>query len=145
MTVVVGVDQSPVSHLVIEHAMAEARWRSAELHLVHVTHVAQIMYVPMVDGGVPMDVGKFAEAEREAVWESVRPVIAKAEVPPKIVDLDGYPPDVLVDYANRVAAQLIVVGTRGRGEFASLILGSTSHRVIHIARCDVLVVKPERV
>jgi nucleotide-binding universal stress UspA family protein len=58
------------------------------------------------------------------------------------VDLDGYPPDALVGYAEEVAASLLVVGTRGRGEIAALFLGSTSHRAIHLAKCDVLVVRP---
>jgi nucleotide-binding universal stress UspA family protein len=58
------------------------------------------------------------------------------------VDLDGYPPDTLSSYATEVEAELLVLGTRGRGELASLILGSTSHRALHLATCDVLVVKP---
>jgi nucleotide-binding universal stress UspA family protein len=42
-----------------------------------------------------------------------------------------------------VNASVLVMGTRGRGEFASLILGSTSHRAIQLATCDVLIVKPD--
>jgi nucleotide-binding universal stress UspA family protein len=49
--------------------------------------------------------------------------------------------EALVQYADGVAASLLVVGTRGRGDFASLILGSTSHRAIQLSKCDVLVVK----
>jgi nucleotide-binding universal stress UspA family protein len=67
----------------------------------------------------------------------------QAGVPVERVDLDGYPPDTLVAYADDAAASLLVVGTRGRGELASLILGSTSHRALHLAKCDVLVVKPQ--
>lgn len=59
-------------------------------------------------------------------------------------DPEGHPPDLLVDYASKVAASLLVVGTSSRGEFASLILGSTSHRTIPLAKCDVLVVKAKR-
>jgi len=57
------------------------------------------------------------------------------------VDLEGYPPDVIVEYAQEIGADLIVVGSRGRGDLASLVLGSTSHRVVNHAPCDVLVVR----
>jgi nucleotide-binding universal stress UspA family protein len=82
-----------------------------------------------------------AEAQRNAVWAAVAEDLEVEDVKIEQVDLEGYPPDVLVDYASQVDAELLVVGTRGRGEFASLILGSTSHRAIHLASCDVLVVK----
>jgi nucleotide-binding universal stress UspA family protein len=48
----------------------------------------------------------------------------------------------LVDYTKNVTAKRLIIGTRGRGEVAALVLGSTSHRALHLARCDVLVVKP---
>jgi nucleotide-binding universal stress UspA family protein len=60
------------------------------------------------------------------------------------VDLDGYPPDAIAGYADEVGADLIVVGSRGRGGVASLILGSTSHRLIHIAKTDVLIAREGR-
>ena len=47
-------------------------------------------------------------------------------------------------YAKDARASLLVVGTRGRGELGALILGSTSHRAIHLASCDVLVVKRDQ-
>jgi nucleotide-binding universal stress UspA family protein len=79
------------------------------------------------------------------VWAGVSDTLDIADIRVESVDLDGYPPDTLVAYAGDVNASLLVVGTRGRGDFASLILGSTSHRAIHLAECDVLVVKaPDR-
>jgi nucleotide-binding universal stress UspA family protein len=83
-----------------------------------------------------------AEAEREAVWNHVAPHLASLDIEVEQVDLEGYPPDTLVDYVQNVGADLLVVGSRGRGELAALILGSTSHRAVHLAPCDVLVVKP---
>ncbi len=136
MIVVAGVDGSPTSEDVVLAAAEQARWRSAELHIAHVTHL------PLVYSEVPVDLTQFAEAEREAVWASLESVFSQVDVPTKRIELDGYPPDTLVAYTNEVAASLLVVGTRGRGEIASLILGSTAHRAIHIATCDVLVVKP---
>jgi nucleotide-binding universal stress UspA family protein len=135
MIVVAGVDDSPVSKTVVTKAIQEAEWREAELHVVHVVQF------PAVYADVPMDLSELAEAQREVVWESVAPILTNSAIPVQRVDLEGYPPDQLVAYASAQAASLLVVGTRGHGEFASLILGSTSHRAIHLAECDVLVVK----
>ncbi|HEX6286016.1 MAG TPA: universal stress protein [Acidimicrobiia bacterium] len=135
MSVVAGVDDSPVSKLVVERAIEQARLRGTDVHLAHVA------YAPMVYADVPINWAEVVEAQRNAVWSQLEPAIAASDVPVVKVDLDGYPPDSLVAYANDQQASLLVVGTRGRGDFASLILGSTSHRAIHLSECDVLVVK----
>ncbi|HSK07323.1 MAG TPA: universal stress protein [Acidimicrobiia bacterium] len=137
MVVVAGVDSSDHAVKVLGRACDEARRREAELHVVHVFNP------PMIYMEVPIDMGEIAEGERRAVWSQLEPTLSRAGVPVTRVDLDGYPPDVLVAYATDVEASVLVVGTRGRGDFASLILGSTSHRAIQLATCDVLVVKPD--
>jgi nucleotide-binding universal stress UspA family protein len=68
-------------------------------------------------------------------------LLAELSIAVKRVDLTGYPADALVEYAEGVGADMIVIGSRGRGELAALFLGSTSHRILHLAHCDVLVVK----
>ncbi len=136
MIVVVGVDEAPISKTVLARAIQEAKWRDAEVHAVHV------LQIPIVYGEFPVELGHVGEAQRRAVWASLESTIAESEIPIQRVDLDGYPPDVLVHYASDKEAALVVVGTRGRGAFASLVLGSTSLRAIHLAECDVLVVKP---
>jgi nucleotide-binding universal stress UspA family protein len=138
MVVVAGVDSSAHAVKVLSRAIDEARRREAELHVVHVFNP------PMIYMEVPIDMGDIAEGERRAVWTQLEPALSRAGVPVTRVDLDGYPPDVLVAYATDVDAVVLVLGTRGRGDFASLILGSTSHRAIQLATCDVLVVKPDQ-
>lgn len=137
MVVVVGIDESEHAVHVVERALEEARMRDAELHVVHVFHPPILPYM-----GAPIDMAALASAQRQAVWERVEPHLARSAVAVERVDLEGYPPDTLVDYASNAQADLLIVGSRGRGEFAALVLGSTSHRAIHLAHCDVLVVKP---
>lgn len=136
MVVVAGVDDSPLAETVVRRAIEEARWRDAELHLIYV------FYPPVLYSEVPIDLTGIAEAQRSSVWGPLDQILSTAEVTINRVDLEGYPPDTLVDYADELEATLLVVGTRGRGELASLVLGSTSHRAIHLSDCDVLVVKP---
>jgi nucleotide-binding universal stress UspA family protein len=136
MPVVAGIDDSPAAPQVVARAIDESRWRSTDLHLVHVT------YLPVIYADVPIEWDEVVKAQSEAVWGGVERMLENAGMPIERVNLNGYPPDTLVEYANEMEADLLVVGSRGRGEFASLILGSTSHRAIHLAHCDVLVVKP---
>lgn len=135
MTVVAGVDEAPISAEIVARAIEQAQWRGTDLHLVYVTQL------PMVYTEVAINWDEVAQAQRSSVWAGLEETIGGSDAPVVKVDLEGYPPDTLVAYANDVGASLLVVGTRGRGDFASLILGSTSHRAIHLAECDVLVVK----
>lgn len=135
MPVVAGVDDSPVSKRVVARALEQARSQNTDLHVVHVFHM------PMVYTEAAINWNEVAEAQREAVWGSLEGSLADPGVRVERVDLEGYPPDALVTYASDIHASMLVVGTRGRGGLASLVLGSTSQRAIHLAECDVLVVK----
>jgi len=55
--------------------------------------------------------------------------------------IEGYPPEVIVDEAERSGADLIAMGTHGRTGLAHLFLGSTAERVVQNARCPVLTVR----
>lgn len=135
MPVVVGVDDSPVSRVVVQRGLEQASWRETDLHVVHVFHMLAV-YTE-----APIDWTEVAEAQRAAVWSDLEEALTASIVPVERVDLEGYPPDMLANYAAEVNAALLVLGTRGRGELASLLLGSTSHRAIHLSTCDVLVVR----
>jgi nucleotide-binding universal stress UspA family protein len=56
--------------------------------------------------------------------------------------VNGYPAERLADLADEEGAELIVVGSRGRGAFKAAFLGSVSTSLIGVARCPVLVVPP---
>lgn len=56
--------------------------------------------------------------------------------------VDGNPAEVLILTAADVGARMVVVGARGIGGHPDLMLGSTSHQVIHHASCPTVVVPP---
>jgi nucleotide-binding universal stress UspA family protein len=136
---VVGVDDSERSAVAARKACRLAHEFDAEVHAVFVVHVPAAMLAVLA--GVPSAASEYADAQRRATWDAVGAVLDAADVPVTRVDLEGYPADALVEYAEEVGADLIVVGSRGRGDLASLVLGSTSHRVVNHARCDVLIAK----
>jgi len=139
MRIVVGVDESPQSRVAVQRATSLAELYGAELDAVFVSHVPATVLAAM--SGLPTVGDDFAEAQRTNVWKEVGPLLDGCSQPVQRLDLEGYPPDVLVDHAEECGADLIVVGSRGRGDLASLVLGSTSHRVVNHASCDVLVAR----
>lgn len=139
MKIVVGIDDSAAGEDALRAAISYAGCLGAEVDAVFVSHVPATVLAAM--GGVPGVGEEFSAAQRSQVWARMRPIIDSAAVTVHGIDLEGYPPDALVAHADAVDARLLVVGTRGRGEIASLLLGSTSHRVVNHAPCDVLVVR----
>ena len=144
MIVVVGIDDSEQSRLALRRAKRLTDWLQGDLHVVYVSHLPPVVLAAIEHA--PLQLEEIEQQERNVVWDAARQILEGEGDGSTIteVNLTGYPPDTLVEYADKVKADLIVVGSRGRGDLASLVLGSTSHRVLNTAHCDVLVVKGDR-
>lgn len=139
MIFVVGVDGTELATHVVGHAIEHARRWEAQLHAVHVFHPPVSIYA--LESGFALEADALEEAEQKAVWGAVTRPLDDSGIDWFRVDRQGHPPAEISAYAQEVGAELIVIGTRGRGDLASLVLGSTSHGIIHHAPCDVLVVR----
>ncbi|MFG3579556.1 universal stress protein [Micromonospora chersina] len=137
--VVVGVDGSSTSLTAAEHAARAAVARSRPLHLVH-GYLHPLGYgVPLnpYDLGVPAPTEESHKMLEQVAAELVgRHPTLRVEVR----QVAGGPGVTLVEESRR--AELVVVGSRGVGGFAGLLLGSVSNQVAQHAHCPVLVVRP---
>ncbi|MEV7007505.1 universal stress protein [Streptosporangium sp. NPDC051022] len=134
--VVVGVDGSASSLEAVAWAAKEAALRNAPLHLVHAA-LRWAYDVPLVPQ--PAHWGPAAEAAcrqllRQAT-ERAHAVASAVRVTAEIVD--GAPAEAIAAVAE--TAQLVVVGSRGRGGFAGLLLGSVSRDLAARPPCPVVV------
>jgi nucleotide-binding universal stress UspA family protein len=133
MIVVAAVDGSEQTRRVVETAVEFAA--GGDVHLVYVSSGA--IYPYAVDAGVMVDYASIKQSQEKAVWEKVGRTPGNTQQ----VTLEGSPAQTIVDFAKNVRADLIVIGSRGRGSFGSLLLGSVSHGVVHNSDRNVLIVR----
>lgn len=135
--VVVGIDGSPVSEAALGFAFAAAAVRGVALVAVHAWSPTAVdkALEPVMDWDAVADEEEAVLAERLSGWGQKYPQVTVR----RSVVRDGAA-RALVD-ASR-GAQLVVVGSRGRGDAAGLLLGSVSHGVLHAAHCPVAIVRP---
>lgn len=138
--VVVGVDGSPLSERAIGYAFDEACFRGVELVAVHTWSDADteiFSQARMAFEWEPMrDVEERRLAERLAGWHELYP-----DVTVQRVLVRDRPRHELLEWSRK--AQLVVVGSHGRGGFRGMLLGSTSQALIHNAECPVMIARPE--
>ena len=138
-TIVVGVDGSPYALAALRWAIDEARLRDAELHVIHAYETPFFMVGMGEPTPVTMSVDAVEEAARAVLDEVVD--AASSDLGDRTVHrrlATGAPAAVLREEAEH--ADLLVVGTRGRGGFTGLLLGSVSSQCTHHAPCPVVVV-----
>jgi nucleotide-binding universal stress UspA family protein len=135
--VVVGIDGSPTSEAAVGFAFEAADLRGVPLMAVHTWSDYQIesTMVAVLEGdAIDADEHRLL-SERLAGWSEKYP-----DVPVQRLVTRHRPAATLIEQSAH--AQLVVVGSRGRGGFAGLLLGSVSHALLHHAACPVAVVRP---
>ena len=142
MTVVVGVDHSDGAKAALTFAYEEARLRGVRLRAVHAWQFGYIGSTGL-EGFVPPLGGDLYErraAAEAALEDTLRQTLGEADdVTIVRRTVEGTPAAVLIEESR--GADLLVVGSRGHGGFAQLLLGSVSQQCAQHAECPVAIVR----
>jgi nucleotide-binding universal stress UspA family protein len=139
--IIVGIDGSHHSRHALEWAIKEAAIRHAPLTVI-VVHPAIAGYSGNAVA-YPGDAALADQARKTAQEETDQALARLGGSGPETVTVQaaiGFPAAVLIDASQD--ADLVVVGSRGSGGFAQLVLGSVSSQVTHHAHCPVVVIPP---
>lgn len=147
MAIVVGVDGSNESLEALRWALGEARLRATAVRAVRVWEYPFVAPsaewtlgapAPQPVAVDPQEVRHLAETQLDQVVSEVEPDAAGVQIEQHVIE--GHPANALVEASK--GADLLVVGSRGHGGFAGLLLGSVSQACVHHAHCPVVVVRP---
>lgn len=139
--IVVGVDGSAGASAALAWAVEHAPLLDAEVLVIHSMDVTMAAPPPTVPAPPFVIDDQLRAGMREALHEWCAP-LREAGVPYRAELYEGNPVGAINELAEREGAQLIVVGRRGRGGFAELLLGSVPHSLAHHARIPVVIVPP---
>ena len=142
--VVVCVDFSESSHRVIEQGIRVAQQDGASLHVLHVVSEAWkgASYVPRPSSE---DQKHYSDSVRERLQVALQPFeseIHTLQIETAVVE-NAREADGIVQFIGDVAADLVVVGTRGRTGVRAVLLGTVAERIVRESPCSVLAVKRE--
>jgi nucleotide-binding universal stress UspA family protein len=139
--IVVGVDYSDEAKAALRFALEEAKLRQAKLRVVHAWQYGYIGTSGLEGSlaGLGGDIKEFRDAAETGLDNTLResvPETNTVEIERRVVE--GRPAATLI--AESRGADLLVVGSRGHGGFAGLLLGSVSQQCAQHATCPVVIV-----
>lgn len=110
-----------------------------KLVLLHAYRVPlEAMHLP---ASVLMDAIRKTSQEAQASLDDLAGSLRRPGLAVEAVAREGYPPDVVLEHAAAIGADLIAMGTHGRSGIGRAVLGSTAERVVATASCPVLTVR----
>jgi len=139
-TILVPTDFSDHSDKAVQYGVELAQKFGASLHVIHAYETVPIAYGEA--GYVPVETP--AEVKQAATEHLNNMEIAGDDglsVHREVIE--GHPFVEIVRYAKEKSADLIVLGTHGRGAIAHMLLGSVAEKVVRKAPCPVLVVRDQ--
>jgi nucleotide-binding universal stress UspA family protein len=141
LRILCAVDFSDASRRALEYAVALARWYGGRVTVFHVFTPNPPLVADSAFGGhatfPPQVTAEDALADVRRFCDPLGP-----EGPLEFVVRQGSAVPGIVEQAQQMAADLLVIGTHGRSGFERLFLGSAAERVLRKVRCPVLTVPP---
>lgn len=143
--ILIPIDLSEESRMILDHALYFAEKLDAKKTIFHVLREPKIDISEMfLEEGFLEKMKKHQEEEAKRELEELIPVEYFRKYDIKTDMKWGEPYVEIVREAERIGADLIVMGTHGRSGFSHALLGSVAEKVLRLAPCPVVVVRSRK-
>lgn len=143
-TIVVGTDGSEDAEKALRVCRELAKQNpECSVHVVAAQHPLSVADIKMISAQLPAEMRPLLHAHigGESILAEARSIISVGGIEAQYYEINEDPSEALLDAAERLDADLLIVGSRGEGMAKRVLHGSVSTRVMHHAPCSVLVVK----
>ena len=137
--IVLAFEGSDGSKKALDWTVEFAKQTESEVHVI--TVIESIGMISLEPTSQLIDMENIREQYLAQINDATKVLCDNAACKISNKVLEGNAADELIRYARDVKADLIVCGTHGMGNFASLLLGGVAHKLVTYAECPVLVVK----
>lgn len=137
--ILVPVDGSENSFRALDQGLFIAKATGSSLTAMHVIENPPTVYVESQK--LLNEIMSKYRSEASKVLDKCKQVAEKRGVTIETVMAEGDVASNITGYAKNEGFDLVVIGSRGLGRFKEMVLGSVSHKVLHHAKCSVLIVK----
>jgi nucleotide-binding universal stress UspA family protein len=135
----VPVDGSENSFRALDHALYLAKKLGSGVTAMHVIENPPTVYVESQK--LLNDIMAKYRIEASKVLDKCKQQAEKSGVKIETVIAEGDAASNITGYAHKEGFDVIIIGSRGLGRFKEMVLGSVSNKVLHQAKCSVLIVK----
>jgi nucleotide-binding universal stress UspA family protein len=143
--ILVPLDGSALAEQILSHALALGTAMRAEYTLLQAIEPVVLGYAPAAyAAGLDDRLMAEARAEAQIYLDQVAAPLRNEALRVRTQVVVGPPAPAILDYARAHSVDLIAMATHGRGGVARMLLGSVADKVVRLAKCAVMLVRPER-
>jgi nucleotide-binding universal stress UspA family protein len=137
--ILVPVDGSQNSLRALDHAIYLAKKIGADITAMNVIENPPTVYVESQK--LLNDLLAKFRAESAKILDNCKQIAEKSDIKIGTIIAEGDAASSIVGYAHNEGFDTIIIGMRGLGRFKEMVLGSISNKVLHHAKCTVMIVK----
>ena len=138
--ILVPVDGSENSFRALEQAIfLSTKIQEAQITVLYIIEDLPSLYIysPKIIEKLRADY----KSEYTKILERCKEIAKKSGININTVLLEGDPASKIIGYSEMEKFDLIIIGSRGMGKFKEVIIGSVSNKVLHHAKCSVMLVR----